>query len=341
MVKDNLLKIIDQYKKYTFSKATKNIIYHALTREQKKYFGTLNPEKIFYVIRSIDDKSRFYIGPKNNLLANYFYVLSHIQYAINNGWIPIIDQLNYPVYNSVDFPINGTMNAWEYYWKQPCNYTLEEVYQSKNVVLSKQNWFSEYDMGYDVEKYKNPEIIHRFYELSKIIPFNEETENIIEGKCNSLFGNKKNILGVAFRFGGHSQRHFEKAVGHPIQPEIDEMIKVVYVYLNKWNMDYIFLTSDTDEAIKEFQHVFGNKLIFLERKRFSENLKKGEKNKIYLKNNLYQTSIDYLTEMALLSKCDCFISSINSGMRYALIRNNNKYKNVKILNYGLVKKEEY
>lgn len=333
-------KLVEQYKKYEIVPATKNLIYHWLTREKRCSFGIENPEKTFYVIRSINSTSPFYIGPVNNLLANYFYVLSHIQYAINNGWIPIVDQLNYPVYNSVDFPINGTFNAWEYYWKQPCNYTLEEVYQSKNVVLSKQNWFSEYDMGYDVEKYKNPKIIHGFYNLSKLIPFNTKTENIIERKYNSLLSNKKNILGIAFRFGGHSKRHFEKAVGHPVQPEIDEMIKIAYLYLNKWNMDYIFLTSDTDEAIKECRNVFGNKLIFLKRKRFSETLKKEEKNEIYLKNNLYQTSIDYLTEMSLLSKCDCFISSINSGMRYALIRNDNRYINVKILNYGLIRGDE-
>ena len=148
-----IMKILEQYNKYKIIPASKNIIYHWVTRERLKNFGNLNKDKIFYVIRSIDDESKFYIGPKNNLLANYFYVLSHLQYAIKNKWIPIIDQKNYPVYNKVPCLINGTMNAWEYFWQQPSNYKLEEVYASKNVVLSKRNWFSEWDMGYDASKY--------------------------------------------------------------------------------------------------------------------------------------------------------------------------------------------
>ena len=116
MVINKLEKIIKQYQKYTFVNATKNLIYHWQTREKRISFGMLNPDKTFYVIRSIDNKNRFYIGPTNNLLANYFYVLSHLVYAQKKGWIPVIDMLNYHVYNSLPYPVNGTMNAWEYFW---------------------------------------------------------------------------------------------------------------------------------------------------------------------------------------------------------------------------------
>ena len=118
--------------------------------------------------------------------------------------------------------------------------------------------------------------------------------------------------------------------------DIEEMIKLAKIYLDKWDMQYIFLTSDTEEAVQAFKKTFKDKLIVLKRKRFSELLKKGEINNLYSQGNLYQTSLNYLTEMILLSRCDCLIGSINSGLRYAVIQNNCKYKNVKILNYGLL-----
>lgn len=336
MVINKLQKIIEQYQKYTFVNATKNLIYHWQTREKRISFGSLNTDKTFYVIRSIDDKNRFYIGPINNLLANYFYVLSHLAYAQKNGWIPVIDMLNYPVYNSLPYPVNGTMNAWEYFWQQPSSYTLDEVYQSKNVILSKQNWFSQYDMGYEPSHYEEKEIIKKFFQLAAIVPLNSKVENIINQKSKEILKNKKNILGIAFRFGGHSKKHFAKATGHPVQPDIEEITKLAKIYLDKWGMQYIFLTSDTEEAVQAFKKIFKSKLIVLKRKRFSELLKKGEINNLYSQENLYQTSLNYLTEMILLSRCDCLIGSINSGLRYAVIQNNCKYKNVKILNYGLL-----
>lgn len=338
MVINKLEKIIKQYQKYTFVNATKNLIYHWQTREKRISFGMLNPDKTFYVIRSIDNKNRFYIGPTNNLLANYFYVLSHLVYAQKKGWIPVIDMLNYHVYNSLPYPVNGTMNAWEYFWQQPSQFALDEVYQSKNVILSKQNWFSEYDMGYDAKKYKDTEIVKTLHKLSETIPLNLNVKAYIDGKRKEIFGNKKKILGVAFRFGGHSKKHFDKASGHPVQPDIDEMIKLTRKYLEKWSMDYVFFTSDTIESVELFRKIFKNKLIYMQRNRFSENLKIGEKNNIYNITNIYNTSLDYLTEMILLSECDSLMGSINSGFRYAVVKNNLKYRNIKILDYGLINK---
>lgn len=336
MVINKLSQVIEQYKKYNFITANKNIIYHWITREKRKSFGKFNPDKTFYVIRSIDYKNKFYIGPVNNLLANYFYVLSHLRYTQINGWIPVVDMLNYPVYNSLPYPINGTMNAWEYFWQQPSQYTLDEVYRSRNVILSKQNWFSQYDMGYELSHYEDKELIKKFFQLAATVPLNSKIENIINQKSKEIFKNKKDILGIAFRFGGHSKKHFAKATGHPVQPDIEEMIKLAKIYLDKWDMQYIFLTSDTEEAVQAFKKIFKDKLIVLKRERFSELLKKGEINNLYSQENLYQTSLNYLTEMILLSRCDCLIGSINSGLRYAVIQNNCKYKNVKILDYGYI-----
>ena len=100
-----LKKVVNQYQKYTFDVATKNLVYHWKTRERHKSFGEKNPDKHFYAIRSLDDTSKYYIGPRHNLMANYFYVSSHLAYAQKNNLQPVVDQLNYPVYISQPIPL--------------------------------------------------------------------------------------------------------------------------------------------------------------------------------------------------------------------------------------------
>lgn len=197
--------IIKQYRTWKPSVATKNILYHLVTRERMRSYGSLNKDTTFYVIRSIKGNSPFYIGPVHNLLANYFYVLSHLQYAATKGYIPIVDQLNYPVYNSSPYPINGTMNAWEYFWKQPCDVPLEEVYRSKHVVLSQQSWFWQWDMGYEISNYANTAVIKQFHQIAGRVPLNSKTaQHVLRAKEQLILGNQK-VLGVCYRFGGHAK----------------------------------------------------------------------------------------------------------------------------------------
>lgn len=329
-------KIINVYKKYKFIPATKNIIYHWNTRERKKSFGKSNPDKIFYVIRPIDFASPFYIGAELHLLANYFYVLSHLPYAQEKGWIPVIDQQNYPVYNSLPNAIYGTKNAWEYYWQQPYHYELSEVYKSENVVLSKQNWFSEWDMGYNIDNYTDKKIISFYNNLSKFFQLQPHIQEHIEKRINNIFPKGKKVLGVSVRYVGYSRRSYYQAPGHPIAPELGELIEIVKKRYEEWGMDLIFLASDDQDSIGLFKTVFGEKLKFLLRNR-TDTSKKYDKqniNPLYWENNIYQTSLSYLTEMELLAKCNGLIGSVTSGLRYAIIKNNNKYEHVEIIDNG-------
>ena len=45
--------IVAQYKKYTIPVATKNMIYHFVTRERRKTYGPAHPDQTIYIIRSI------------------------------------------------------------------------------------------------------------------------------------------------------------------------------------------------------------------------------------------------------------------------------------------------
>lgn len=333
---DIFKKVCRQYKIWKPSVATKNILYQLTTREQKKNFGAAHTDKIFYIIRSIDDQSPFYIGPIHNLLANYFYVISHLQYARIKGWIPIVDQLHYPVYNKSQFPIRETENPWEYYWEQPSHYSLEEVYQSRNVVLSKRSWFGQWDMGYDVRNYTDFQTIDFFHELAQEVPLNQFTRQHVQKIKEQLFPQDEKVLGVSFRFGGHAQNSPRPGSGHPIQPSVDELVPIVYSALKKWDMQYIYFASDTEQAVDFFRVEFGDRLIVLPRERRSADAQLCREGTIpmYQQDHIYQTSLAYLTEMELLSQCNGLIGSVTSGLRYAVIQNGGEYEHLEILDYG-------
>lgn len=329
-------KLIFYYKKWGFKKSVKNILYRITTCERKRCYGKNNPNSTIYVIRSINDKSPFYTGPIHNLLANYFYVLSHIKYANSKGWIPVVDQLNYPVYNSEEKEVCGTKNAWEYFWHQPGTVTLDMAYKSEKVVLSKQSWFMQWNMGYDAKNYYDKEQISMYCELAKQVPLNEKMEKYVVAKRQEYFSTKGKVMGVSIRYGEHSPKSNYHGPGHPISPETDELIEIVKDRFRIWNMDYIFLASDEQNAIEKFKKEFGNRLIFLPRIRCIESYiyDKENPNPMYLKSSIHQTSLDYLTEMELLSQCDSLIGSITSGLRYALIRNEMKYEHFEIIERG-------
>jgi len=329
--------VINQYKKFKPIPATKNICYHFLTRERKKSFGSANPDKTFYVIRGVDDSSPLYIGVTLNLLANYFYVLSHLKYAQDNGWIPIVDQLNYPVYNSTCGKMNGTKNAWEYFWEQPAEYILEDVYKSRNVILSKRSWFSnQEDMGYEAESHTDREKISHYHKLGESITLKKHVADYINATRGRLFDPEDRVLGVSYRFDGHAKDSPLHGPGHPISPAVETLIELVFKRFKQWDMTRVFLASDEESSVEKFKAVFGERLATVPRKRTNPSVVYDESNvnPIYSAENIYNTTRDYLAEIEILAGCVGLIGSVTSGLKYAVVRNNNAYEHVEIVDCG-------
>lgn len=335
-----LHKIGQLYRDYTPVTATKRILYNVFNGEKRLRGGDENPDKTIYIIRGLNQRSPFCTAEVHNLLANYFYVVSHLFYAREKGWIPVVDQQNYPVYNSMDTPINGTMNAWEYFWKQPGGISLEEAYRSRNVVLSKRNWFSQWDMGYEVQRYYDPETIHHYGEICRAIPYQAAIQERIQRERDRYMTGEA-ILGVNVRMGAHSKQSVFHGAGHPVQPELDELMAILKQRMSEWGYGCIFLAADSEIAVETFRSEFGERLIVFERQR-AETGKEYEddpEKEMYRKDRLYRTTLDYLTEMELLAACDGLIGSITSGFRYAVVRNGGGYRHLEVLDFGLFDKE--
>lgn len=314
--------------------------------ERKVSFGEKNPELTFYVLRP------YYFLERNelvmnvsNLLFHYYRNLEHLAYGVEKGWIPVVDWENYgPFAHQENYPINGTKNCWEYYWNQPSNFTLEEVYQSKNVILSVQNTrdnaflpscFFKTPLQKQAEDYAR-----RCPKYDKLITLNEMTAKYIDEKEKEIFPNDARILGVSIRgtsYGDSSS--LSNVNGHPIQPDLVKLLKNVEILINEWNMDYIFITCELESVIETFKAKFGNKVLYLKRLRYKTAPQRGDVEKgldpLYVPGQKYKTNLDYLTEMVLLSRCTSLAAAMSSGVRAAIIWNNKRYENMKIFENGL------
>lgn len=329
--------LCQQFRRWGAKNAIKNIAYHALYRQETCSFGKRNADKTVYIIRSPAMNSKFYLGVPLDILAGYSYVLSHLVYAQEMGWYPVVDQLNYPMNNQGIDEINGTRNGWEYFWPQPSVITLEEAYHSRHVILSKRSWYQPGNIEYSVPAHMDQNVIHKFHQLMETIPLNSVTAEYCDMRHKALFPQGKKVLGVASRGGTMAKDSPAPAPNHPIQPSIDELIRVAEDRMAHWNMEYLFLTTEREETLERFRDAFGTALLAISRQRFRPEEKKLETiapGSLYQRKQKYQTSLDYLTEMELLARCDGLIGAITSGLRYAIFRNGGTYQHFEVLDFG-------
>ena len=80
--------------------------------------GSEHPDKTFYLIS--------YDYDTQGLFAIVKSVLSHVMYALDKGWIPVVDLKNY----KCQYQQEGE-NAWELFFEQPEGYSLEDIKKSK------------------------------------------------------------------------------------------------------------------------------------------------------------------------------------------------------------------
>ena len=105
----------------------KNSISKSFVNFRLYNFGSKNKNKVFYVIRR---------SPGAGMFSNVNYVINHLKICDQYNFIPVVDMENFTtIYNERE-KINNTYNAWEYYFEKLNKYTLSEVYNSQNVIIT-------------------------------------------------------------------------------------------------------------------------------------------------------------------------------------------------------------
>lgn len=308
--------VLFAYNQYKF---VLNKFYEFKTREKyvKKRGAIGTP---YYVVRRFRQAGFF---------SNYFYVLGKIIYAKEKGYQVVVDMQNYDcLYRECD-AINGTLNAWEYYFFQPDSVTLDEAYNSGNYVLSSDKYFYDKVPFYEgrFRRFPDGECINL------LRPYIEKHLKIrpqyIE-KANAFFDreiDKLVVLGVHIR--GTDMR---TTANHPIPASLEDYFSAIDYHISSLKIDTILLCTDEQCTIREMKKRYNDRVVFTSSFR-SEDGKSihNEQRDVNRENHRYKMGEEVLLDAILLSKCDYLLCGHSNVAYAAIVFNDGNYKGIELI----------
>lgn len=294
-------------------------------RERKVSYGNDNPDKTFYVIR----RARCQCGLFSYVTTN----LGRIKYAIDRGYIPVIDMQN-ENNTYLDDDRVGCENSWEYYFEQPCGYSLKDIKHSKNVILGNGLIDESFDypdklVPWDENEYsKWHDISLKYLRIKKELIDNfKQDEDVL-----SYDGLNKRLIGVLARGTDYITL---KPHEHPIQPSVDELSAHIANLLETGGYDGIYLATEDADIYETLKEHFKDKLYAPNVVRYSRGELSNINNAIIERDNdRYLKGEEYLKSMWMLTQCKAFIAGNVSGTVGVLLLNEN-YEYKYIFNKGL------
>lgn len=308
---------------------------------EKKSYGEKNRKETFYVIRT-DSTQHWGIG------TACFMVLNNIKYAVERGWIPVVDYQNYFLIGIQDEENKGKENAWEYYFEQPdSRYSLEEVYQSKNVILGPLRGQPHGSLSRnDIKDIWDDSYRELFDYTAKYIRMKtdivERAEKIRREVFDLNAGEK--VLGVGMRAGLYwgEAINSDTYARHPKGLHIDDYIALTHKYMKEFGCTYIFVSCDDRYYLDRMRREFGEKCLYMRDRSLTHffddegrPISEIEENNIEAANQSErECTTDYLIEIYLLSICDSLFRVQGGGSMLACLLNNGRYEHYYMVNRG-------
>lgn len=327
MSKLNKIKIHlrDMFYKTLFGRCIRYIYYLLLNRkmlEKRMRFGDKNPDEIIYIIRPTSENGI------QGLMSLFVQTLRKIDYAKKKRYIPVVDFKNYNTQYS-----DGKSNAWEFFFKQPGNISLEEAYESKNVILSGVSLFKRENFNlYKDTIFIDDRMSEYCYNIiNNFIKYDEIVNKMVEEENDRIM--VENCIGVYIRGTDYTKL---KPPGEYIQPSINEVIEKINEFMKNDEKMNIFLVTEDLDNYKILKEKYSEKLKIVSYDNFIDSSQVSDflSHENLLENDVVKRGRDYLVKEILLSKCKCLISSITYGSIAAFAINGNKYKDKYIFNKG-------
>lgn len=294
----NTLQFLNEQQKCNFKKILNS---NSFWSENRLYGGTEYPDKTFYIIRRIDSAGLFSI---------FISVLGQIKVAIDNGYIPVVDMMDYPN-NYLEQSLIGKRNSWEYYFEQPCGYDLKEAYSGMNLILCEAHLYQEYpddtlDFLYDTDGR-----LSFWKEIAKkYINIKPEMLQSIEKEYEKLIKKGDRVLGILARGTDYVAL---RPPQHPVPPDVDMIMADADHIFTEKACNKVFVATE-DKKIAEILKKHYAKA-YLTNKREFVDYQGGYicETSINRENDKYLQGKEYLTTIYILSKCNCIIAARASG----------------------------
>lgn len=300
-----------------------------LAELEKRTFGNLNKDRTFYVIRT-DNTQNW------GVFSTYLFVLSNVKYAVDHGWIPVVDYKNYFLAGLQDKEKRGKENAWNYYFEDLVpGFPLDEVYQSRNVILGPLRGQPYGSVSWSaVTDVYTPEYAIYFKLAAKYLRVQSSILEEVESEYQNLFPKEGDVLGVGIRAGAYwgtvtGHKNWDR---HPKGVSVERCIENIRSYMEKYSCDWFFLSCEDKYFVSTIQKEFGDKCLFLNRSRVNFFDDQGNPNE--LENMQFEgaelgiprRNRGYIKEIILLTRCQYFIRTKGGGNIASLFLKGQRYK---------------
>ena len=301
--------------------------YNALKRpnylERKIHLGLKENKSIIYLIRPNTEDG------VQGLMSLFIQTMRKIDYAVSKGYVPYVDFKSYKTQY-----YDGKNNIWEFFFLQPSDLKYEEVYNSKNIIISGVSLRKNEDTTLFKDTiFTNKHMCMLCHNLIfDNLSFSKEVNEIVKEQ-NKLI-NVESCIGIYIRGTDYVKL---KPSGEHIQPSVELVIKKSKEFINKYPDSKFFLvTEDYDIYIKLIE-AFGDLIQIAKFDTFVKNYTGDNflSRSNVLEKDTKKRGMDYLVKIILLSKCKYLISSITMGSIAAYAINGNKYRDVFIFDLGL------
>lgn len=266
------------------------------------------------------NNQKYYIIAVSHKTCGLFAILkntiAHILYALEQGYIPVVDLKHY---QNQYFKDNRTFqdNTWDYFFEQPFNIRLEDIPSDADVIISDNVLIPDYD--YALFPYHLPvegesedvQIIKLKNNYKKYFRINPQTMRYLEDSYKNLLGDEKSVLGILCRGTDYLSL---KPQWHPIQPNPEDVLKKAKELYQKHNYKKIYLATEDKKIYDMFKREFGNILVDNNQYRYSDTENKYLTDiTVNRENHNYNLAKEYFQSVYILSKCKYFIGGRTSG----------------------------
>lgn len=301
--------------------------------ERHMSFGERNPETVFYILRA------HWQAHKNGLFNFFITAVIAYYHTKQRNQELLIDMKNYYTeYAGLDR--YGKVNVWEDYFRQPSSYSLEEAYQSRNVILGK---FDDELYAYaDISDY--PHLSNKWYtdtlwKLGRMygrrFQFNSQMQAYLKQEEGILRNRaREKVLGVLAR---GTDMIYLKPENHFIPYDTDSFIVYVKQKMEREGYDCLYLATEDLDILERFQLSFSGRLLYSNQQRTRQT---GDKMLMEIpfdrENDGFLRGKEYAAVIHMLSICDALVANCNCGGALgAIVLNGGNYKQIEVLDAGI------
>lgn len=289
-------------------------------------FGELNPDRPICIV-GMDDNGI----TQGGLLSELRNLIIRFALCEKFNFTPVVEFRN-SLYDEKE-PIDGTTNAFEFYYKQPAGIELSAAWKSKYVYISRAIdclGIDELRIEYDVDEKQ----IKRMGELySNYLHLNEKTEKFFVEEITVLLKNRK-TLGVHMR-GGDFKKLYE---GHPIPVCAEEYFPYIDLLIEKKGYEQIFLATDDSYNVEKMKEKYGAKIVL-----YSDVMRTESEAGIHTighRNGYsgYRMGLEVLRDVYTLAETDALITGHSgAGLMARIIKSSKKkeYEDFILMDNGI------